>query len=121
MKEFNNMRAVNDLSLSLYESQIFCLLGHNGAGKTTTLSLLTGMIEKTSGYVEMYSLNLDNNLNLIRKSLGLCTQKDCLYDNLTVEEHLVFIGGIKGGTTIEKIKETLNMTDLDEERNKVVS
>lgn len=67
------MNAVDNISLSLYESQIFCLLGHNGAGKTTAISLLTGMIQKTSGGVSMYDMNLDTQLPEIRRSLGLCT------------------------------------------------
>jgi ATP-binding cassette, subfamily A (ABC1), member 3 len=44
---------VDGISLTLYEKQIFCLLGHNGAGKTTTISCLTGMIPKSSGLVKI--------------------------------------------------------------------
>ena len=42
-------KAVNNLSLTMYSGQIFALLGHNGAGKTTTISILTGLMEATSG------------------------------------------------------------------------
>ena len=41
----NGKKAVNDLSLNMYQNQIFVLLGHNGAGKTTTINLLTGLIK----------------------------------------------------------------------------
>ena len=44
--------AVNAISLDMYENEIFCLLGHNGAGKTTTISMLTGMLNITSGVTE---------------------------------------------------------------------
>ncbi len=47
------MHAVKNLSMSMYTDQIFVLLGHNGAGKTTTISMLTGMIEPTSGLIEV--------------------------------------------------------------------
>ena len=52
-KEFNNgeMVAVNNLSLKIYKDNIFVLLGHNGAGKTTTISMLTGMLEPTTGLI----------------------------------------------------------------------
>jgi ATP-binding cassette subfamily A (ABC1) protein 3 len=50
-KDYGKLKAVDNITLYLYESQIFCLLGHNGAGKTTTISLLTGMIGKSSGVV----------------------------------------------------------------------
>ena len=46
--------AVDNLSLKLYEDEIFCLLGHNGAGKTTTISMLTGMLDATSGKVKCF-------------------------------------------------------------------
>lgn len=54
-KEFNDgdMVAVNNLSLNMYNDNIFVLLGHNGAGKTTTISMLTGMLESTSGQIEV--------------------------------------------------------------------
>jgi ATP-binding cassette, subfamily A (ABC1), member 3 len=49
----NGKKAVNDLSLTMYNSQIFALLGHNGAGKTTTISMLTGLIELSGGNVSV--------------------------------------------------------------------
>ena len=53
-KEFGEFTAVNDLNLNMYNSQIFSLLGHNGAGKTTTISMLTGLIEPTQGYISVF-------------------------------------------------------------------
>ena len=52
-KQFNDgeLKAVDDLSLKIYNDNIFVLLGHNGAGKTTTISMLTGMLEPTSGFI----------------------------------------------------------------------
>jgi len=52
-KEFDGFVAVNDLNVNIYNDQIFVLLGHNGAGKTTTISMLTGMIEPTSGFMSV--------------------------------------------------------------------
>ncbi|CAD8050496.1 unnamed protein product [Paramecium sonneborni] len=120
LKRFGDLNAVDNISLHLYESQIFCLLGHNGAGKTTAINLLTGMIQKTSGQVSMYEMNLDTQLGQIRKSLGLCTQKDCLYNDLTVKEHLEFISGIKGRLNQQEIEEILQKTELLEEQNKKI-
>jgi ABC-type multidrug transport system ATPase subunit len=50
-KTFDDFKAVKDLSMNMYTDQIFVLLGHNGAGKTTTISMLTGMVEPTSGLI----------------------------------------------------------------------
>lgn len=52
-KKFDTFQAVNNLSMKMYTDQIFVLLGHNGAGKTTTISMLTGMLEPTSGRIEV--------------------------------------------------------------------
>lgn len=47
-------------------------IGHNGAGKTTTINLLTGMLPKTNGEVQIYNKNLENELDEIRKYTGIC-------------------------------------------------
>lgn len=121
-KKFGKKIVVNNISFRLYPGQIFCLLGHNGAGKTTTISLLTGMIEKTYGSVSMYGLDLDQDLDKIRLSLGLCTQKDCLYDELTVIEHLQFIQRIKRvENQADQIESLLQTTELIYEKDKLVS
>jgi ATP-binding cassette subfamily A (ABC1) protein 3 len=46
------------MNLTIYNSQIFALLGHNGAGKTTTLSILTGLLEPTSGSAHAFGINI---------------------------------------------------------------
>ncbi len=58
-KEFGGSKdetivAVNDLTVSMYQGQIFALLGHNGAGKTTTISMLSGMTDPDKGYLSVY-------------------------------------------------------------------
>ena len=65
-KRFGNLKAVDGLSLQVYESQILCLLGHNGAGKTTMLSLVTGLIEKDSGDVKYYGKSIETDIDDIR-------------------------------------------------------
>lgn len=87
---------MDKLSIKLYRSEILCLLGHNGAGKTTTISMLTGMIQKTSGTVIINGQDLEENLDAIRENVGICTQRDVLYDSLTVLEQMQFMGRVKG-------------------------
>ena len=58
--------AVDNLSLTMYEGQIFALLGHNGAGKTTTMNLLTGLYSPTSGDAQIYGKSVKDSILEIR-------------------------------------------------------
>ena len=100
VKKYNTKRdtppAVNNLNLTLYESQITCLLGHNGAGKTSTISILTGLSPPTSGDCFVYGNSIITNAINARQSMGICPQHNILFDRLTVTEHLTFFQKIKG-------------------------
>lgn len=53
-KKFGDFTAVDDLTVSIKENEIFTILGHNGAGKTTAINMLTGMLKLTSGEISVY-------------------------------------------------------------------
>uniref|UniRef100_A0A3Q1IPV7 ABC transporter domain-containing protein n=1 Tax=Anabas testudineus TaxID=64144 RepID=A0A3Q1IPV7_ANATE len=88
--------AVNHLNLKFYEGQITSFLGHNGAGKTTTISVLTGLFPPTSGTIYIKGMDIRHDMDLIRRTLGVCPQHNVLFDILTVEEHVWFYGCLKG-------------------------
>ncbi|POM61236.1 ABC transporter ABCA1 lipid exporter family, partial [Phytophthora palmivora] len=88
--------AVKGLDLVMYKDQITCLLGHNGAGKSTLISMLTGMAAPSSGDATYRGLSLNQDMEEIRESLGICFQHDVLFEDLTVEEHLLVFGRVKG-------------------------
>lgn len=73
VKTFCSQVAVNGITCSMYEDQIFVLLGHNGAGKTSTISVLTGLIEPTT-YQNMtvYGLKIVEQMKEVREILGVC-------------------------------------------------
>ncbi|KAK5576912.1 hypothetical protein RB653_001849 [Dictyostelium firmibasis] len=99
-KEFNTgdgkRVAVNDLSIDMYKNQIHSFLGPNGSGKSTTLSMLTGLIKPTSGDALINGFDIKNNIDEIRKYLGVCPQTDIIWEQLTVFEHLEFYAALKG-------------------------
>ena len=67
VKEYDNgFKAVNGINLKMYNNQIFALLGHNGAGKTTTISMLTGLLQKTQGSVQVLGKDLFNDMQSVR-------------------------------------------------------
>ncbi|KAA0056173.1 ABC transporter A family member 1 isoform X7 [Cucumis melo var. makuwa] len=88
--------AVDNLQLTLYESQILALLGHNGAGKSTTISMLVGLFPPTAGDALVLGKNIITDMEEIRKGLGVCPQNDILFPELTVREHLEIFATLKG-------------------------
>ena len=99
-KTFGDTTVVNGLTFDMYPDQITSLLGHNGAGKTTTINMLTGLLppDASSGDAMIYGSSVLENMDNIRNFLGVCPQHDVLFENLTVEEHILFFSQLKGYT-----------------------
>ncbi|CAD8082367.1 unnamed protein product [Paramecium sonneborni] len=123
----NGKQAVSNLNLSMYQGQIFALLGHNGAGKTSTISMLTGLLEITKGDVIGYGFDVKTQLQELRKIMGVCPQHDILFDNLTVKEHLELFAQFKGmkssevSDQITKIIADVDLTDKTDYLSKNLS
>ena len=64
-KKFGIVTAVDELSLSIKEGEVFTLLGHNGAGKTTLIQMLTGVIQPTAGDAVMYGSSILDNIDKV--------------------------------------------------------
>ncbi|XP_059141166.1 ABC-type organic anion transporter ABCA8B-like isoform X1 [Physella acuta] len=114
------VKAVNDFSLDIFESQITCLLGHNGAGKTTLINMLTGVVPPTSGTATIMGLNITDNkqLEYIRNLCGICPQHNILYDDLSCAEHLKMFANIKGvpeHLINKRIESALKEVDLSDQ------
>ncbi|NHK30496.1 MAG: ABC transporter ATP-binding protein [Asgard group archaeon] len=92
VKEYDDVIAVNDVSLKIEKGKIFAFLGPNGAGKTTTVEILEGIRKKTSGKAFVMGYDVDNRRDLknIKKIIGTLPQEFHTYDNLTVRENLRF-------------------------------
>lgn len=87
--------AVDNLSMKIIKNQITVLLGHNGAGKTTLMSMITGFISPTSGMVYVNGFNVQKDTLAARRSLALCPQHECLYENLTVQENFKLCANLR--------------------------
>ncbi|KAH7962532.1 hypothetical protein HPB52_016719 [Rhipicephalus sanguineus] len=95
-KDYDGEEAVHDVSLRIFNNQITVLLGHNGAGKTTLLNMITGFANSTSGNVLVGGYDVTTCTKDARESIAYCAQDNILFDDLTVEEHLVFFAVVKG-------------------------
>lgn len=82
------VEAVRGLDLEIAEGECFGVLGPNGAGKTTTIEILEGLLDATSGRVEILGLSWDQNANAIRERIGISLQETRFSEKLTVLETL---------------------------------
>jgi len=95
-KKFGDFTAVNKVSFSVKEGEIFGFLGPNGAGKTTTIKMLCGLFPPTSGIGRIAGLDLFKQQFEIKQSIGYMSQKFSLYRDLSVAENIELYGGIYG-------------------------
>jgi ABC-2 type transport system ATP-binding protein len=93
---FGDFTAVRDVSVSVDGGEIFGFLGANGAGKTTTIRVLCGILPPTSGSVCIAGHDIQTGLNAVKEQVGYMSQRFTLYDDLTVEENLSFVAGLRG-------------------------
>ena len=116
--------ALKDITLDIYPHEIFGLLGPNGAGKTTTLSILCGLFKPTGGNVMIDGFNLSNDLDRIKKVIGVVPQDIALYPTLTALENLIFFGnmyGLKGKILRDMIMYRLTLFGLERFAKKKLS
>lgn len=95
-KQFGNKTAVDGISLTIKEGELFALLGVNGAGKTTTIRMLSGLSKPTGGEAVIYGKTLSHDLKEIKRIINLSPQETAVAPNLTVRENLEFMAGIYG-------------------------
>lgn len=86
--------ALEDFNLTIKSNEIHGVLGPNGAGKTTLMSILSGLINPTSGKVSIQGKELQKDLNKIKSLIGIVPQEYALYPTLTARENLLFFGKI---------------------------
>ena len=95
-RRFGHLLAVNDLTLSVPKASIFGFLGPNGCGKSTTIRMLCGLLSPTSGQVKVLGHDIPREAEQLRRQVGYMTQRFSLYEDLSAQENLQFIGKIYG-------------------------
>lgn len=121
VKKFGQFVANDNLTFKVYKGEIFGFLGANGAGKTTAIRIMSGLLEPTSGKINVAGFNAYNQRDLIKANIGYMSQKFSLYDDLTVRENIRFFGGIYGlygkllRNRIDELLSDLKMTEFKDD------
>ena len=121
-KKFGDFTAVNKITFSVKKGEIFGFLGANGSGKSTTIRMLCGIITPTSGTGSVAGHDILTEPEEIKHSIGYMSQKFSLYEDLTPYENLRFYLGVYSVPPEqweERIDWVLNMTQLQEEKNRL--
>lgn len=121
-KEYDGFRAVSNLNLEVKEGEIYGFLGPNGAGKTTSILLLLGILKPTSGKIHLMGEELRKNSLSIKRRIGVVSEKQYLYKEMSAGEYLDFFAELYGSKNKKKrkkrIDELLSYVDLLEVKNR---
>ena len=119
--EERNITALNNINISIKEGEIFGLLGPNGAGKTTLISILTTLLQPSSGYAIVDGYNIPKQSNKAKKQIALMLESDMLYHRITAYDNLKFFCKIYTVPNYkEKIYKMANLFGLENWLNQFV-
>jgi linearmycin/streptolysin S transport system ATP-binding protein len=122
-KSFGENQAVQGVSFSVEQGEIFSLLGPNGAGKTTTISMLSCLLRPDAGDARVMGHSIRTGEMGVKSVLGVVPQEIALYEDLTARENLTFWGkiyGLRGSALKSRVKEVLDVIGLSDRANERV-
>jgi ABC-2 type transport system ATP-binding protein len=122
-KKFKNLTAVDGITFSVHEGELFGLLGPNGAGKTTILNMLSTLLNITSGRAEVAGFDVQKSRDDVRKSIGVVFQEPALDTKLTGRENLEFharMYGMKQSESKARIDDVLGVVELKDKEKVLV-
>lgn len=114
-KKFGDVIAVDNISLTIEEGEIYGLLGPNGAGKSTTINILCGLLAMDKGIIEILGKDIEKNSTYAKQNIGVVPQDIAIYEDLTAYENVKFFAslyGLKGSELKEKVEEALRFVGL---------
>ena len=116
-KHFGDVHAVQNLSFQVKEGELFAFLGINGAGKSTTINIMCGQLAKEDGEVIIDGVNLDHDMDSIKRSLGVVFQNSVLDKDLSVKDNLKSRGalyGIQGKAFRQRLAELAKLLEFED-------
>lgn len=120
-KKYGEQLAVDNVNMTIKKGDIYGFIGKNGAGKTTLIRLITGLIHKSSGEIELLGINEENELNKARTMVGSLIESPSLYTNMTARENLEvsrLVRNIPGKKCIDEVLELVGLKDVEKKKVK---
>jgi len=118
-RDYDGVRAVDNVSFEVRRGEIFGFLGPNGAGKTTTIKMLTGQLRPTSGRATVLGHNVVADRDALQSRIGVVFEQQNLYERLTGRDNLRFAARLYG-VQPRRIDETLALLSLTQHAAKRV-
>ena len=122
-KTFGEIAAVDGLDLRVRSGTLFGFLGPNGAGKSTTIKLLTGLLGQSAGRASVLGHDIEKEPVEFKRKIGIVPEELVLFDRLTGEEYLRFVGrmyGLAAGLIRSRTAELLGLMELPTDRKKLI-
>ncbi|MCP1123313.1 export ABC transporter ATP-binding protein [Bacillus sp. AFS018417] len=116
-KKFGDFIAVDNMSLSIAQGEIFGFLGSNGAGKSTTINMIAGLLRSNEGEINILGKNSKKYSRFAKMNIGIVPQDIAIYEELTAYENVKFFAGLYGlrGTELkERVEEALQFVGLSD-------
>lgn len=120
-KKYGNQIAVNNVNMTIKKGEIYGFIGQNGAGKTTLIRLITGLIHKTNGDIELLGASSENELNKARTMIGSLIETPSFYNNMTARENLEVsrrIRNIPGNKCVDEVLELVGLKNIEKKKVK---
>jgi ABC-2 type transport system ATP-binding protein len=120
VKKYGDLTAVKGISFEIQKGEIFSLLGPNGAGKTTTISMISGLLEPTSGEAFIGGYSITRQPLEAKRLLGMVPQEIALYPTLTARQNLEFFGrmyGLGGKELARRVDTMLDFVELSDRQS----
>jgi ABC-2 type transport system ATP-binding protein len=127
VKKFGDLTAVDGVSFDIQTGEVFSLLGPNGAGKTTIISILSCLLEPTSGDATIDSHSVTREPMEVKRVIGVVPQEIALYEELSARENLTFwgqmygLGGTNLKTRVTEVLEQIGLADRAKDKIKTYS
>ena len=116
-KKFNQLVAVNNVSLKIYTGECMGLLGPNGAGKTTLVELIENIHKPNSGYIQIDGKSWNNHEKELKSLIGVSLQENNFFEKLTVYESILMFATLYKNRDKQKVEELIQMMHLEEKKN----